>query len=59
MGRSHGQRGLLSLTFSRKDIIMGKVIAVCISKEKGIQKTPVESIVLKPDWGMERHRFSR
>ena len=32
---------------------MGKVIAVCISKEKGIQKTPVESIVLKPDWGIE------
>ena len=32
---------------------MGKVIAVCISKEKGVQKTPVESIVLKPDWGIE------
>ncbi len=32
---------------------MGKVIAVCISKEKGTQKTPVDSIVLKPDWGIE------
>ena len=32
---------------------MGTVIAVCISKEKGTQKIPVESIKLIPDWGIE------
>ena len=26
---------------------------VCISEKKGVQKTPVEQIELKPDWGIE------
>ena len=32
---------------------MGKVIAVCISEEKGTQKTEVPKIKLVPDWGIE------
>lgn len=32
---------------------MGKVMAVCISEEKGTQKKNVGSAVLKADWGME------
>ncbi len=31
---------------------MGKIIAVCISEKKGTQKKPVESIELKPEWGI-------
>lgn len=31
----------------------GKVIAVCISENKGTQKTEVPSIKLVPDWGIE------
>ena len=32
---------------------MGKITAICISREKGIAKTPVPEAVLKPDWGIE------
>lgn len=32
---------------------MGKVAAVCISKERGTQKTMVQSAYLKQDWGIE------
>ena len=32
---------------------MGKVIAVCISEIKGIQKTEVPEVKLVPDWGIE------
>lgn len=32
---------------------MGKIMAVCISEEKGTQKKNVGSAVLKEDWGME------
>ncbi|MBQ6621855.1 MAG: MOSC domain-containing protein [Mogibacterium sp.] len=32
---------------------MGKVIATCISKRKGTQKTEVPSVVLVPDYGIE------
>ena len=32
---------------------MGKLIAICISKERGTAKTPVSEAVLKPDWGIE------
>ncbi len=32
---------------------MGKVLAVCISTEKGTQKQPVERIELKKDWGIQ------
>lgn len=31
----------------------GKVIAVCISEKKGIQKTEVPEVKLVPDWGIE------
>ena len=31
----------------------GKVIAVCISENKGTQKTEVPSIKLVPEWGIE------
>ena len=31
---------------------MGKVLAVCMSTEKGTQKKPVESVTLKEDWGI-------
>ena len=31
----------------------GKVIAVCISENKGTQKTEVPSIRLVPEWGIE------
>ena len=33
--------------------ITGKVIAVCISRKKGTQKTEVPEIKLVPDWGIE------
>ena len=33
--------------------VTGKVIAVCISEHKGIQKTEVPSIKLVPEWGIE------
>ena len=32
---------------------MGKIIAVCTSDIKGIQKSETTSIELKPDWGIE------
>lgn len=32
---------------------MGKVIAVCASEQKGIQKKPVTSAKLLPNWGIE------
>lgn len=32
---------------------MATIIAVCTSDRKGVQKTPVESITLKEDWGIE------
>ncbi|UCB53565.1 MAG: MOSC domain-containing protein [Candidatus Zixiibacteriota bacterium] len=32
---------------------MGEVIAVCVSKDKGEKKTPVESVLLKKEWGIE------
>ena len=32
---------------------MASIIAVCTSDRKGIQKTPVDSVTLKPDWGIE------
>ena len=32
---------------------MGKVIAICISTEKGTAKTPVSEAVLMQDWGIE------
>lgn len=31
---------------------MAKILAVCISEAKGIQKHPVEQIELKVDWGI-------
>lgn len=32
---------------------MGKVIAVCVSEQKGTQKKNVNSAVFIPDWGIE------
>lgn len=32
---------------------MGKIVAVCMSRERGTQKTEVARAYLKPDWGME------
>ena len=32
---------------------MGKIIAVCVSEQKGTQKKNVGSAVLKTDWGIE------
>lgn len=32
---------------------MGVVEAICVSKEKGVEKHPVESAVLRADWGLE------
>ncbi len=32
---------------------MASIIAVCTSDRKGIQKTPVASVTLRPDWGIE------
>lgn len=32
---------------------MGKILAICISKEKGTQKEPIESAILVEDWGIE------
>lgn len=32
---------------------MGKILAICISKEKGTQKEPIESAALVEDWGIE------
>ena len=32
---------------------MGKVIAVCTSERKGIQKTSVPEIKVTEDWGIE------
>ena len=30
-----------------------KILEVCISERKGVQKTPVEQIEMRPDWGIE------
>ena len=30
-----------------------KILEVCISEKKGVQKTPVEQIEMRPDWGIE------
>ena len=30
-----------------------EVLAVCISEKKGTEKTEIEKIVLKEDWGIE------
>lgn len=32
---------------------MGKIIAICISEKKGMQKHSIESAVLKENWGIE------
>jgi len=32
---------------------MGKVMAVCVSDKKGVQKRDVGSVTLKEDWGIE------
>lgn len=32
---------------------MGKILAICISKVRGTQKSMVPEAVLKPDWGIE------
>jgi len=32
---------------------MGEVLAVCTSKVKGEKKTPVPSVILKKEWGIE------
>ena len=32
---------------------MGKILAICISEKKGIQKSPIDSAVLLEDWGIE------
>lgn len=32
---------------------MGKILAICISEKKGVQKSPVDSAVLLEDWGIE------
>ena len=31
---------------------MGKVVAICTSAVRGIQKTPVQSAEFKVDWGI-------
>lgn len=33
---------------------MGKILAICISEKKGVQKEPVDSAVLIEDWGIEK-----
>lgn len=30
-----------------------KILEVCVSEKKGVQKTPVEQIEMRPDWGIE------
>ncbi|MCI8292133.1 MAG: MOSC domain-containing protein [Hespellia sp.] len=32
---------------------MGRIAAICISRERGTQKEEVQSVVLKEDWGIE------
>lgn len=32
---------------------MAKILEVCVSDKKGVQKTPVEQIEMRPDWGIE------
>ena len=32
---------------------MGKILAICISEKKGVQKSPVDFAVLLEDWGIE------
>lgn len=32
---------------------MGKILAICISEKKGVQKSPIDSAVLLKDWGIE------
>lgn len=31
---------------------MGEVVAVCVSKDKGEKKTPVQSVLFKEEWGI-------
>lgn len=33
---------------------MGKILAICISEKKGVQKRPIEEAVLIEDWGIEK-----
>lgn len=37
----------------KEEFIMGKILAICTSEKKGIQKSPVDSAVLLEDWGIE------
>ena len=37
----------------QEDFVMGKILAICISEKKGIQKSPIDSAVLLEDWGIE------
>ena len=30
-----------------------RIIDVCISEKKGVQKVPAERIEMRPDWGIE------
>lgn len=32
---------------------MGKILAICVSEKKGIQKKPIDTAVLKEEWGIE------
>lgn len=33
---------------------MGRILAICISEKKGVQKRPIEEAVLIEDWGIEK-----
>lgn len=33
---------------------MGKIVAICISRERGTQKTEIREAILKTDWGIEQ-----
>lgn len=37
----------------QEDFVMGKILAICTSEKKGIQKTPADTGVLLEDWGIE------
>lgn len=45
--------GRMSPAGEEEERQMGRVLAVCVSREKGTQKKPVSSAVLKEDWGIE------
>ncbi len=32
---------------------MGKILAICVSEKKGVQKAPIDTAVLKEEWGIE------